>query len=249
MRGWGGHRTSAVTGGGGWGRERPTERGREEGERGEEREREGDRERERDREGGTFFFHIRCHFSSSLGCNLRMLSVSCIAVLKMFKAASGISFPSVCGCMLGVSPRFQHKVADSLAELRVSGFSSGFGKRPNSQRSWCLQQQNQAGCGLSFRGLVGGSLAESGLKDCLFGGSLPQCGWECCRVGGWLVEDCSPRPTPRCKIGNFNAYGSEGPGAICVFRPTSWANEPCDGAFLVDSFHYLKSAGRKAKQT
>ena len=63
------------------------------------------------------------------------------------------------------------------------------------------------------------------------------------------VGKSPPHPTPQCKIGNFNAYGSEGPGATRVFRPTSWVNEHCDGAFLVDSFHYLKTAGRKAKQT
>ena len=76
-------------------------------------------------------------------------------------------------------------------------------------------------------------------------------GWDYGPFSGFLLflGQCGPRPSPRCKIGNFNAYGSEGPGAILVFRPTAWSNEPCDGAFLVDSFHYLKTAGRKRKQT
>ena len=73
-------------------------------------------------------------------------------------------------------------------------------------------------------------------------------GWDYGPFSGFLLflGQCGLRPVPRCKIGNFNAYGSEGPGAIRVFRPTSWMTEPCDGAFLVDSFQYLKTAGRRA---
>ena len=56
------------------------------------------------------------------------------------------------------------------------------------------------------------------------------------------------RPKPKCVVGNFNAYGSECPGAVDVCWPLGYAGERCDGAFLVDSFHYLKAkSGNKTK--
>ena len=69
------------------------------------------------------------------------------------------------------------------------------------------------------------------------------------RFGGDLqgrkLYGVSHRPKPKCVVGNINAYGMEGPPAI--LRPTSWTDEQCDGAFLVDSFYYLKRGGKKAK--
>ena len=48
-------------------------------------------------------------------------------------------------------------------------------------------------------------------------------GWGCGPFSGFLLflGHCGPRPSLRCKTGNFNASGSEGPGALLVFRPTA----------------------------
>ena len=63
------------------------------------------------------------------------------------------------------------------------------------------------------------------------------------------------RPKPQCVIGNFNAYGKEGPAAsrvrapdVVVYRPTGSAGQRVFGVFLVDSFYYFKKSKGAKKE-